>query len=456
MPPTISLPSFFCAAFVVIFAVESKAQEAPEFQLLRSAEDWSNYEPNPDSPHPWDALKNIRGDGYRLSIGGSTRERFESFDGFGLGLTKNDSDEYLLYRLQLHADLHLGDNLRVFGEFIYADVTDRSLPAKKRKVDVDSPDFLNLFVERRFGPVTARVGRQQFLFGKQRLVSPLPWSNTWNKWDGASLAYENGKLSVDAFWGFFTPTIRRDLNEPDTSDQLFGLYGTWADSLDFYYIGRDLDSSGSERQRNTLGFRHHGKRPLGNSSLTWDHDLEMAYQFGTDGDSDVQAGMVALETGLQANGLASKPRVWLGFDWASGDRTSDDGTVNTFDQLFPLGHAYFGHADLFGRQNIIDLSTGLEMQLTSDVRFRSVLHLFWRDEENDALFSAGGGRFIAAGAAPGESYIASEIDLNLAWQINRNLDLDLGYSYVFAEDVARGAGADDDLKFSYAQFTFKF
>ena len=34
--------------------------------------------------------------------------------------------------------------------------------------------------------LTLRPGRQMLLFGKQRLVSPLDWSNTMRAWDGVS------------------------------------------------------------------------------------------------------------------------------------------------------------------------------------------------------------------------------------------------------------------------------
>ena len=44
----------------------------------------------------------------------------------------------------------------------------------------------------------------------------------------------------------------------------------------------------------------------------------------------------------------------------SGD-DEPGGDVETFNQLFPLGHAYFGYIDLIGRQNALDLHFDLKV-----------------------------------------------------------------------------------------------
>ena len=80
-----------------------------------------------------------------------------------------------------------------------------------------------------------------------------------------------------------------------------------------------------------------------------------------------------------------KPRLWLGFDYGSGDSNPADDKLETFDQLFPLGHTYLGYIDIVGRQNIIDVSLGLDLKPTKKTGFKLAHHFFWRAESTDAL-----------------------------------------------------------------------
>src|SRR3989441_8644827 len=55
------------------------------------------------------------------------------------------------------------------------------------------------------------------------------------------------------------------------------------------------------------------------------------------------------------------PRVYLEFDYASGDK-KPGGDVGTFNQLFPNAHSFLGYIDYIGRQNIISPNAGLTMR----------------------------------------------------------------------------------------------
>ena len=113
-------------------------------------------------------------------------------------------------------------------------------------------------------------------------------------------------------------------------------------------------SSGRER-RHTVGSRVGGRVRQTRPSTT---DAEAAYQFGAVGTADIGAFMVASEMGHTFFGAPASPRLHVGFDYATGDSGLDDKSGATFNQLFPLGHAYFGHIDSVARQNIVDPQWG--------------------------------------------------------------------------------------------------
>ena len=110
-------------------------------------------------------------------------------------------------------------------------------------------------------------------------------------------------------------------------------------------------------KRHTVGSRISGKI----AASDFDYDAEAAYQFGSIGSADISAYMAASELGYTFFDAPTLPRLHVGFDYASGDDDRGD-RVGTFNQLFPLGHAYFGHIDTIARQNIVDLSTGVTVK----------------------------------------------------------------------------------------------
>ncbi len=442
--------------------------------LLRQNENWSTFDPKASGADGidgfLDSLKHIDlGDNSEtwLSVGGSARARFENFENFGFG--EANDDDYVLTRALVHADLHVNDQFRVFVEGKSAFSTDRDLPGGQRTLDVDSAAVQQAFADFKFdtgngGTLTVRGGRQMLAFGNQRLVSPLPWGNTLRAWDGVSLIYKQGGWVTHGFWTQFVPVQKYDANTSDRQTQFFGVYATGpldaqrGIKSDIYFLGLDQSDStntfngttGAER-RYTVGGRLFGKVGDG----PWDYDAEAAYQFGDLGGADINAWMFAGELGYALGGEWGA-RAFLGLDYASGD-DSAGGDVETFNQLFPLGHAFLGYIDVIGRQNIIDTSLGLSVKPVEKMGVRVAGHFFWLASDDDALYNAGGGVVRASGLAT-DNYVGAEIDVTVDYKINRQTTLLLGYSHFFAGDFIDNAtpAANEDTDFVYTQLQWVF
>ena len=52
-----------------------------------------------------------------LSLGGELQERYQNLHHYEFGLSEFKDDDYLLQRVLLHADLHLGKHFRTFVQF---------------------------------------------------------------------------------------------------------------------------------------------------------------------------------------------------------------------------------------------------------------------------------------------------------------------------------------------------
>ena len=229
----------------------------------------------------------------------------------------------------------------------------------------------------------------------------------------------------------------------------------WKPPLDAYDLGleRDLAKFGAisgDEDRFTIGSRLGGSAAAG-----FDYDVEGGYQCGEVGSADVSAWFVASQLGYTVPDCPLKSRWFLGFDQASGDDDPADGDVGTFNQLFPLGHAYFGGIDIVGRQNIQDLSGGVSLVPLDKLTVRVEGHHFARAENTDALYDAGG-NVVRAGDSGTSHDIGQEVDVVADYKVNIHLAVQAGYSHFFAGDFLSQSGADEDIDFAYASVQHTF
>ena len=364
----------------------------------------------------------------------------------------------------MHGDVHFGEDARLFVEGKSALVSDRELVGGRRDIDRDEADLQQLFADYRVhvgdeASVTLRPGRQSFQFGAQRLVSPLPWGNTLRTWDGASALVSWRSWSATAFYSEFVPVDQESFNEADSDLDFYGLYasceGEGGGGLDVYWLGYErpmaaFNGTAGREERDTMGARAWGAIGEGPA----DYEVEAAWQFGEVGSGDVSAYMLTAVLGYRPEGWSYDPRFWLGFDYASGD-DAPGGDVETFNQLFPLGHAFLGYMDFVGRQNVVDLSAGASVKPADRLTLNLAGHFFQLADESDALYNAGGGVGIAGGVSD-DAYAGVEVDLTAVYKYDRHLAFLLGYSHFFAGDVQEDNGFDDDADFAYFQLQYTF
>ena len=461
--------SFAVAAPALCAQAPAEPPPRPKYQLLRQNEDWSRFDAarvDPAERRLFDSLKHVpldvTGDVW-ASFGGRLDWRFEAWDGFGFGAqTPGNSDAFLLSRLMLHGDLHLGPRVRVFVETIAADVLGRDdLPGGRRTIDTNTLDLFQGFAdwlvldgER---SLRLRFGRQTLLFGAQRLVSPLPWVNAWRTWDGVSAEFRTGPWRVTGFATLYAPVQKYDFDDADEDQQFYGVYASRGAigegrGFDVYLLGKSRDgvtvngTTGDER-RHTLGARSHGSLGAG-----FDGELEGAWQWGEVGSGDVEAWFVAAVLGYRVPDWPTTPRFFTGFDVATGD-ARPGGDVGTFDQVFPLAHAYFGYADVIARQNVVAAHLGAELRLAERTNLSLTGHVLRLHDGDDALYGVNG---APSRTGLGSRDVGQEVDLYVSHDWNAQLSSYAGYSHVFAGDGIAASGADEDIDFFYLALTARF
>lgn len=411
-----------------------------------------------------DCLHRIRHNDWLFVTGGEVRGRYENNYNGRLTQTNND---YGLGRVRMYGDLWYKDDFRVFAEFLSAGTAWQNQPPLP--IDQNKADFLNLFVDVKVGeyadkPIYARVGRQELLFGSQRLISPLEWANTRRTYQGVRGFRQGEKWDIDAFW--VQPVIPQ-ANKLDSVDNNVNFAGTWAtykpkkgQSIDAYYLLLDnvnrttvLGIPRAPFTRHTVGGRFSGNED------EFLYDFEAAMQLGNQDGRDVVAGMATAGVGYHFKDAAWTPTVWAYYDYASGGGATGTGTVHTFNQIFPFGHYYLGWIDQVGRQNIHDVNFHLYTfpapWLTTWVQF----HSFWLANRNDALYNAAGVPIRRSASGSAGSHVGEEVDVVLNFHLTKHVDLMTGYSYLWGGDFLKNTSTPalaQNAGFYFTQLSYRW
>ena len=395
-----------------------------------------------------------------LAVGGQVRVRGEFWDNFN-GVPAND-DDFLLTRIRLHTDLRTCQYFRLYVEGISALSNGRDLPTSdksgKRPIDEDDLDLQNAFID--LSPLgednlIVRVGRQEMSYGRERMIGALDWANTRRTFDAVRALTKVGDWRMDAFAAQVVQVQRYEFNDGDSGQELYGVYAAGKIAgvgVDVYGLSRNKDGVAGkpDDERNTLGSRLAGD--FGDSGF--DYDVEAGYQFGDQGGANIRAWSVASQAGYNIPQCPFKSRVFVGYDYATGDGNAKDGMATRYDQLYPTGHAFFGLIDLIGRENIQDFSLGIGAKPLAKIKVNVEGHLFERAETADAVFDAGGNQIIA-GDASTERDIGKELDVTVGWQVDAHLLLAAGYGHLFAGAVLKDAKREDiDTAYLSGQYSF--
>jgi hypothetical protein len=336
-------------------------------------------------------------------------------------------------------------------------------------------------------PFGLKIGRQELSYGDERLVGAFDWNNLGRTFDAVKLTYQGNHFWVDAFTS--SPAVMYE-GRFDTSD-LFngnnlgrdlifsGLYfSTDAlpfGSVDLYSLVLDQANgvatnfegslhapvtTGDPTKRSdfvTLGTRIYGDpRKLHG----WEYQGEYAAQVGTLRGESLTA--FAAHTGVGYNWLDAgwMPRLFVEYNYASGDRNATDGHINTFQNLFPTNHKFYGIMDTMAWQNTHNIGVSTKISPIRSLTFQVDYHAYWLATTNDVWYRANGLTAVrplsaAAGKDVG-NYTGSEIDLILTWNATKNLQFQAGYSHYFAGTYLKDTGASNDANFAYLQTQITF
>ncbi|GGM16347.1 alginate export family protein [Pseudomonas asuensis] len=431
-------------------AESATASERPALKTNRWQEDWSALS-NPDlRTAPLDGLKyiSLSSDNLQsyLSLGATLRERYEINDASGFG-TRGQRDTWLIQRLQVHADLHINEHWRMFTQLEDARAFNKKTVGG---ADQNHLDLRLAFVEYtdQFGEniFKARAGRQDFAFDLQRFISSREGPNVRQSFDAVWADWETPQWR---FIGIASHPVQyqdqRHFDDKSNADVAFHMIRAerlvgGSNELSAYYglyEERDaayLDATGDEH-RNIFDAR------LGGNAQGYDWDLEGMLQRGSVGSKNIKAWAAGSRLGYTWKDAAWSPRLGLQLDAASGDRQAGNGTLGTFNPLFPNGY-YFSLSGYTGYSNLYHVKPSLTVKPLVGLSVMGAVGLLWRQTINDAVYTQPN-LPVAGTAGQGSRWTGYYNQLRADYALTRNISTAVEAVHYEVGQSLRNAGGHD-------------
>jgi hypothetical protein len=506
--------------------VTSQKLLASALVICAANEVYAQYAP-PPPPQPFQGFINeyLRQDDPYMNkwdVGGAARLRYEDHEGYGIaglpgspGAPNNDfrahgadvANDYFLSRLRLHlgytdkwwnayiegqSSLESGDQ-----RFAYANVPAVAGTVRKQGYgpEYDAINLHQAFVtlgNHKEFPLSLKIGRQELSYGEERLVGAYAWNNIGRVFDAAKLRWQNEWFGADFFTSRVVIPENGRFDVDNDYDWFSGVYATSTkvpkNTLDLYFLARNASPQAaaaepspqfpqpSARDIYTIGSRLKSKPgELGG----WDYALEGAYQFGDFRDPrpgapqqrlEQQAFAVIAQGGYTFTDAWGTPRLGLEYDFASGDSNPKDGKHETFENLFPTNHKFYGSMDFVSLQNIHDVGAMVQLKPHRRVSLIVEGNGLWLANTHDSFYNVGGGARGGTGATPGtgygvnpgyNSYLGTELTAIVGWAATRFAQVEAGYGHFFhgqyiSQTWSSPAFGARDADFCYLQLVMTF
>ncbi len=445
----------FAILVFVFLCLGSHAQS--HFKSLRYEEDY-RYLLTDSSKTPYENFKLKKlGSAVFLSSGGELRYQLQHFENEDWGEIP-DSYAAVYTRFLFHTDLSLGNMFRAFLQLNSTFANGRVTP--DRSIDENRLDVHQAFVETRWIPsIVLRIGRQEFLYGSQRLIAVREGPNNRRSFDAAKVTYETEETTIDFFYSLPVQIHRNILDDAVKRDQqLWGVYSVineipFVKNADIYYMGlindrAQFDAAAGKETRHSIGTR------LWANEDHWEVDFEAVYQFGSIGGQTIQAGTASINAKHLFANVKKPVAIGLKSEFISGDRKRDDNTLNTFNPLFPKG-AYFGLAALIGPANLVDVHPYMEMDLAENLTFGVDYDLFWRQQTADGIYGANGEPIYSAAASTAH-FIGDQLGVNLEFRSGRHLTVTPEFTWFNAGPYLKEVSPGKDVFFTAITLQYKY
>lgn len=400
-----------------------------------------------------------------LRFGGEFRNREEGRTDYGF--TPGKDDAYGLSRTYLNFDITPNSWVHGFVQARDAEV----IGANPQNVTSSMKDVFDLsqayieFRNGRHGWFNLKTGRQEFSIGDERLIGRSYWSNASRYFDAVRLTLESQDIgaSLDVFAASVVKNYPTSADRVQPGHNFYGLDLALTKlvpkvSIEPYVYLKSVPSvAGVDKVKGNERLYTSGLRWAGTISGGLDYRGRYSNQSGHYADNSIQAwgGYAALGYTFRKTRL--EPRFSIEYAYASGNSAIGGRVVGTFDQLYPTTHGQRGIADLFAGENIADLKPAFDFKPLGKMRVYFIINELSLASKFDGLYDSTGAVLVKVpkGGASSKD-IGTEADIYGTYDINRRLQLGVGFGHLYAGQFLKEASPGGSASYPYGLLDYKF
>ncbi len=391
------------------------------------------------------------------------RTRYQSFLDYDFNSGTHDDRQEIDNRLYLKATSDLGHGLSACLQMQAIFI--RNHAPNHGGQDFTQADLLQAWLQYDMklgdGRFALRLGRQQLVYGDQRLWGHLGWKDVARTFDGIKGMYRAGRLNLDLFavhpadLSQMTPSPASPHGKALVTWEnrtLAGAYGTFLirkeTGLDAYFINwrhNQRAAVGKGRNIQTFGARAFARW------RGFDATVEAAFQRGTWKNGVSQnASAFAAKAGYSLDFWDT--RIGIEYDFSPGDDKTDPTTHRNFVFPFHTNHMHYGEMDFFSWANMKDFRIALRTSPVSGLTLTGNVHFLFLDKaRGDWLNVVGTGAVFPGSPGFVQTRAGTEIDLKAIYKTPRMPGLTLVAQYALFKPGAavaeRNGGRADPARF---------
>src|SRR5262245_12094623 len=390
-------------------------------------------------------------------------ERFRWEMPSGSGFKSHNEDSYLLNRLRFGMSVQPTSWFRVVAQFQDARPMFLKPPVgPPHEVKWDLKQAYIKLGASETSPVSLRVGRQIIDYNST-IFGNAEWRNQGRSYDAAVMNIHVDRYRLGIFAASAVNPSNTGISHHLDGNNVYGLYGAVErvipkSVLEPFLLWRVAPSVAVETtatiktgrlNEKALGFRVRGKQ-----ICNFDYWLQVVVQRGSAGSNDIRAWATTVGIGYRFRSLRGVPRVFVGYDFASGDENPVDGVHNTFDLMYPNAHDRLGIADQFGWRNTVSYGPGVLVKLHRRLFVVGQYLDFRLASATDGIYNISGGLIARDKTGNSGIHVGRSLETYAWYELNRRVSFGAGIAHVFPGAFL--ANATQGASYTYPYIVLNF
>ena len=397
-----------------------------------------------------------------VDVQAEERFRYEGYD--NNNFKANADDSYLLNRFRFQVDLHTASWLRVTAQVQDARSGFQTPPIgppntvrwdlKLAYLEVGAPDK---------HWISLRVGRQIINYNNT-IIANSEWRNQARSYDAAVLNLNAKREHLGIFAASAVVPQAYGVSPHQEGNNIYGAYGRIDDlvphsNVEPFFLWRVQPAEVVEPAKGKTTAKEDekavGLRFKAQDHTALDYGGELILETGEVGSQRIRAWAGQAGAAYQFLEVASKPRVFAQYDYASGNSNpAQSKSHTTFDTMYPTAHDRLGIADLFGWQNIESVRAGATVEPHRRLTFTVQGLDFWAASAADSIYNTSGGAIVANKTDHGR-HVGAEIDGYSWYELNRHFNVGGGVGYFGGGQFLTNVTTSHSYTYYYFALNFK-